>query len=154
MYTTNYKTISSSADRMAELLEIIPDKLHKFSVEDFRRKPGTDKWSKQETLGHLLDSASNNHQRFIRSQYEEVPKITYAQNDWVNYGMHNRIEKSQLINFWTDYNAYILTLIRLMPKENFARTCNSGDEQPRTIEYLFIDYVAHMEHHLKQIVDY
>ncbi len=40
------------------------------------------KWSKKEIIGHLINSATNNHQRFVRCQFETIPKIVYDQNKW------------------------------------------------------------------------
>src|SRR6187549_2095402 len=49
---------------------------------DRPRAPG--KWSPKQILGHLTDSAANNHQRFVRAQEQDPLKLPgYAQEHWV-----------------------------------------------------------------------
>ena len=43
----------------ARLLALTPDQA--------AARPGPDKWSPKEIIGHLIDSASNNHGRFVRA---------------------------------------------------------------------------------------
>ena len=38
-------------------------------------RPATGKWSKKEILGHLVDSAANNHQRFVRLQLQTAVEL-------------------------------------------------------------------------------
>jgi hypothetical protein len=120
---------------------------------NFKMKPSPTKWSKQEILGHLIDSATNNHQRFVRSQFEKIPKIPYDQNEWNKCNYYNSISKTQLVNFWKSYNEQILSLIELIPIGTLNNLCNTGGNENVTIDFLFNDYVEHTEHHLKQIVN-
>ena len=105
-------------------------------------------------LGHLIDSATNNHQRFVRAQFEQIPVIVYDQNNWNSYSHYNLLDSKQLILFWETYNRHILSLVRSIDPENLNRTCFNGGEQAQTIAWLFIDYVVHMEHHLQQMLTY
>jgi hypothetical protein len=72
--------ITHSINRLQDLLDVVPAKLSRIKDTDFVYKPAPDKWSKKEILGHLIDSAANNHQRFIRAQYENIPTIVYDPN--------------------------------------------------------------------------
>lgn len=71
--------MSISVQRLQYLIDIIPEKLAGINEREFGLKPAVTKWSKKEMLGHLIDSATNNHQRFIRVQYENAPVIVYDQ---------------------------------------------------------------------------
>ena len=51
--------------------EFLLDNLTLQSITDFEVKIDTNKWSKKEILGHLIDSAINNLQRFTEIQYSE-----------------------------------------------------------------------------------
>ena len=84
------------------------------------------KWSKKEVLGHLIDSATNNHRRLVQSQFEVAPLIAYDQNNWNKYNFYNQISSKQLISFWTIYNQQLVELIKLLPKESLLRECNTG----------------------------
>ena len=108
-------------------------------------------WSKKEILGHLIDSATNNHQRFVRGQFEFKPVIEYNQNKWNEFNYYHFIDSNQLITFWTVYNKQIIELISKIPKENLKKEVKINHHL-HTIEFLFIDYVNHLEHHLNQIL--
>ena len=139
--------------RLEYLCNTIPVLLNQLDENDFSNKPAPGKWSKKEILGHLIDSATNNHHRWVRAQFEDIPVLSYDQNKWNEFSYYNGMPAQQVISFWTAYNLQIAALIRLIPQQNLQRLCGIGG-QPVTLEWLFIDYVSHLEHHLKQIVDY
>ncbi len=105
-------------------------------------------------LGHLIDSATNNHHRFVRAQFEDSPLITYNADDWVAASGYQTMSTRHLMYFWQMYNLHILEVIRRMPKEMMERECHSGDDSPHTLAWLFDDYVVHLEHHLGEMVEY
>ena len=141
-----------NTDKLSVLLKNAPSLLLEQDDLEFKDKLSVNKWSKQEILGHLIDSAANNHQRFVRSQFEAVPVIPYDQNEWNKYNYYNEFSKTQLVEFWTVYNTQILQLAQLIPDELLSKECNPGNDEQYTIAYLFNDYVDHLEYHLKQII--
>jgi hypothetical protein len=80
---------------------MVPDKIKQVSAADFEHKPHPDKWSKKQILGHLIDSAANNHQRFIRIQYEDVPTVVYDQTQWNKLNHYQELDSRQAIMMWT-----------------------------------------------------
>ena len=100
------------------------------------------------------DSATNNHQRFVRGQFEEKPVIVYDQNKWTEFSFYQQIDGQQIIDFWTIYNRQLLGIIRHFPKENLLRECKTSNDKIYAISFLFNEYVAHVEHHLRQVVAY
>ncbi|MCE7038733.1 DinB family protein [Dyadobacter sp. CY312] len=146
--------IKKSIERLEYLCGTIPDLLLKIDEVDFSEKPIPEKWSKKEIIGHLIDSATNNHHRFIRGQYEEIPTISYDQNKWNQYNYYQQIDSSQIIAFWTAYNRQLLELIKRIPEEKLGCKVNTGSNNSFTIEFLVHDYVEHLEHHLRQVVEY
>lgn len=143
-----------SIHRLQYLCDNIPPVLRNIPEEDFSRKPKPEKWSKKQILGHLIDSAANNHQRFIRVQYEEMPAIVYNQNKWNELSHYNEKDSDQLIQLWTLYNQHLLYIIQNIPEKNLERKCNCGEPAPVTLQWLIDDYVKHLEHHLHQIIEY
>jgi len=139
--------------RLGYLCETIPDLLHKIPETEFAQKPSSDKWSKKEILGHLIDSAANNHQRFIRVQFEEKPTIVYDQENWNRFSKHNEANTDHLIELWTGYNRFLVNIIKEIPDEHLKRECHIGNDFTPTLGWLINDYVRHMEHHFRQIVD-
>lgn len=146
-------TSEQAANRLEYLCQIIPELLAKIPLEAFESKPAPEKWSKKEILGHLIDSATNNHQRFVRAQFEAEPFIRYDQNGWNEASGYSKMDREHLIAFWKIYNQHLVLLIRQIPKENLDRTCHTGEEA-HTLEWLIVDYVVHLEHHLRQLTDY
>lgn len=132
------------------IIDIVPDKLIELGEDEMSLKPLSGKWSKKEILGHLIDSATNNHQRFVRGQFEELPEIRYDQNKWNEFSFHQQIGSRQLIEFWTSYNKQLIEIIKRIPDENLKREVRVG-ENLFSLEFLIVDYVKHLEHHLDQI---
>jgi hypothetical protein len=125
------------------------------------RAPGT--WSPKQIIGHLIDSASNNHQRFIRAQFkDDLIFDGYNQDDWVRVQHYQSEDWTLLIALWKSFNLHILHAVEQIPdavlKEERVNH-NLGErafkpvphDQPATLEYFIIDYFDHMKHHLRQI---
>ncbi len=144
---------TNSIKRLQFLCDTLPDLMNQMDDASFSKKDDPNKWSKKEILGHLIDSATNNHQRFIRAQFEHNPEIVYDQVNWNRFSYYQQMNSRELIQFWLSYNKHLISLIKNMPKESLTRTCSvAGDLL--TLEFLIKDYVVHLEHHLKQITRY
>lgn len=134
-------------DQAEQSLLLLPDR----QVET---RPEDGKWSKKEILGHLIDSASNNHQRFVRAQLSSEIKLpAYDQKGWVNTQKYQDESWPALVRFWTSYNRHLFHVIRSMPAKSLQGRCFIGDNLPVTLEELIRDYVEHLKHHLKQILE-
>ena len=147
-------SIAYSIERLKYLCKTLPPALEGVDDETFSSKPSPDKWSKKEILGHLIDSATNNHQRFIRIQYEHEPVVSYDQNKWNELNNYNQFSKSQLIQFWLMYNQHLVEVFNMIPEDNLCRLGTSKDGQKHTLRFYVEDYFTHLEHHLKQLIPY
>lgn len=115
-------------------------------------KPAPEKWSPKEILGHLIDSAANNHQRFVRAQLAEAYEGPgYEQDAWVRVEAHNRRPWADLVTLWRAYNHHLAHVIRQIPEERLQTLCRIGANEPVTLGYVVEDYLAHLEHHVRQI---
>ena len=142
------KELNSSVTEFAE-------KFSRFSEEELSDKPILHKWSKKEVIGHLIDSGQNNLRRFIVSQYEnKSPKIVYEQDFWVKAVNYQKMNGKDVIDLWRLVNVQIANVLSSMDNKNCAKTCDTSknNEQLRTLEWLAIDYVKHLKHHLNQII--
>ncbi|MBL7931666.1 MAG: DinB family protein [Bacteroidia bacterium] len=146
--------VGHSIKRLNDLTIRIPSLLSSISEKDFTYKASAEKWSKKEILGHLIDSATNNHQRFVRLQFEQEPLISYNQNSWAQFSYHQTTPTDSLIKFWTTYNKYLIHIISEIPEKYYQNVCRLANGDRVTLEFLITDYVKHQEHHLKQIVNY
>ena len=141
-------------NRLTHLCEVMSDKLKSISDNEFSIKTAPGKWSKKEILGHLTDSAMNNIHRFVRTQYENVPFIIYAQNEWVSLQNYNSKNASEIIQLWEMLNRQVIHILENVPEKNYGLLCKTNEPEPVTLLWLAQDYVVHMEHHLHQIIDY
>jgi hypothetical protein len=141
--------------QVAEDLEnIITDFLSKdIHVKDWNYKAGPDKWTKKEIIGHLIDSAQINLQRFVRATYAENFKVTYDQVEWVNAQHYVSADLQELLELWRLLNRQIIRVLGNYPSDRLQVRCDTQKTTPEfyTIEYLARDYVHHLEHHLKAI---
>lgn len=138
---------TTTIQHLEYLCQTIPPQLEAMEEAAFAHKPAPDKWSPKEIIGHLIDSATNNHQRFVRAQFETEPHIVYDQNNWNTHSYYQQMPKAQVIGFWRAYNVHLVQLFRLIPAEHWNRVCRTN--APHPLSYILVDYVAHMEHHLR-----
>jgi hypothetical protein len=117
-----------------------------------RSAPG--KWSGKEIVGHLLDSAVNNHHRFVRAPLTGGAELVfprYEQDAWVAQQDHQSADWPRLVELWRAYNHHLAHVIRRIPPEALETVCRIGDNEPVSLGFLVEDYLAHLKHHLRQV---
>ena len=146
-------------------IETAEKQLLAISEQQSRISHAEGKWSPKEIMGHLIDSAANNHQRFVRAQFtDELAFSGYEQEDWVRVQGYNQEPWQQLVQLWKHYNLHLLHVMSLIPEQTRTkpRSTHNLDQiawktvaqnETVTLDYFIRDYVAHMKNHLKQITD-
>lgn len=115
-------------------------------------KPYPDKWSIKEILGHLVDSASNNHQRIVRMQeLPDIGTLSYEQSHWVNVQRYRSEPWNDLVNMWYFYNKHLAHIIGHIDPKFLTNVCDMDYGKPMTLQFVAEDYVRHLQHHLDQI---
>ncbi len=140
------------ATEMTQLVETTAAKLVLSDQGAVRVKPEPTKWSIQEILGHLIDSATNNHQRFVRAPEGGVlvfPK--YQQEAWVSVQQYNESSWLELVELWRLYNRHLSHVIAGIAEKRLSIECRIGPYEPVSLHYRVEDYLVHMKHHLYQI---
>lgn len=147
--------INHAIVRLKYQLQQFPGKFSSIPEKDLSDKPFPNKWSKKELLGHLIDSAANNHQRFMKSFLQPgIVRIEpYDQNKWVELNNYQYIPISDILNFWISYNNHLLKFISSIPEFMLNNKFDNGTKDLITLQFLINDYVDHMEHHISQILD-
>src|SRR5262249_13856077 len=101
--------MSAALDRLRFAVRTLPGVLSRFSEAESEQRPSPERWTKKEVLGHLIDSASNNHQRFVRGQITSGQDFAnYEQEQWVRLQNYQAARWVDLIDLWRAYNTHIL----------------------------------------------
>lgn len=122
------------------------------------------KWSPRQIIGHLIDSATNNHQRFVRAALQdEMAFPPYAQEEWVAVQRYQEAPWDELLTLWLAFNRHIANVMTTIPREARERvrshhnldqiaTYPPAHPAEATLEYFMLDYVDHLERHMRQIL--
>jgi uncharacterized damage-inducible protein DinB len=150
----------------AELLSVVENTAAKLAAisEDTSQKARVEgEWSVKQVLGHLIDSAANNHHRFVRAQLgDNLVFDGYKQEDWIRVQRYDEVAWMDLVNLWRAYNLHLAHVIEHIPDEVLTRqrSAHSLDkiafhpvpaDQSTTLLYLIQDYLDHMRDHLRQL---
>ncbi len=109
-------------------------------------------WTLKEILGHLVNSASNNHQRFIGLQFVgemQSPEYQKFHLEWIEREQLNGLDYADLILLWKQYNIFMSHLISDVDRSKLGNAFVM-ESKTLTLETLIVDYVNHLNGHLKQ----
>ena len=141
-------------DAILELKAAI-DELINTNVQsfDWNNKAAPDKWSAKEVIGHLIDSAQINLQRFVRCTYEENFKLTYEQVEWVAAQHYQNADINDLLALWRSLNLQIIRVLDNYQPDRLWAMCDNSKTgiSQHTVGWLAHDYADHLKHHLKQV---
>jgi hypothetical protein len=153
--------VPAAMQHLHRFIEEIPGRLAAFSIDELRARPAPGKWSKQEILGHLIDSAINNLKRFtdIQAMPQPYQVIRYQQDALVQVNDYQQLPLAHLLQLWQLLNRQIIYVVdRIRPAQlsllllpPTPQPPKGGVEETRTLEWLIVDYVLHMEHHWRQV---
>jgi|GEM_PF-115074 len=145
--------LGEEIQNLTMVLDDIYPKLAAMPIDIVKLYPAEGKWSIQQILGHLIDSAINNLPRFILSQWQDRVKVpTYEQNNWVNAQQYQCLEWKQTYELWWRLNQQVLSVWKKLPLESLDKTILIGDREPVNLMFVISDYGAHLQHHLDQIM--
>ena len=146
----------TAGETAAELHAVIGDALPLLQqADDARtmRRGKADGWCAREVLGHLIDSACNNHRRFILGQTPGLPKFDGYDGDvWVARQQYLDESWADIVSLWAAYNRHLRHVIARTPAEHLLMSATDPDGSgPVTVGFLMQDYVGHIRHHLEQV---
>lgn len=145
------------ADALADLLQAAIDRawpeVRGISEEQAGRPSKKDRWTPKQELGHLIDSAANNHMRFVRASLDgEYRGPAYDQEKWVDAHGYAATPWDDLLEFWRRYNDLLVQVVRRIPDGRLTVPCFIGSYPEMTLGFVIEDYVRHMQHHLDQLL--
>ena len=148
-----------------ETIDTAAPRLLQISEAQSEQPRAEEHWSAKQIIGHLIDSATNNHARFVLAQIkDDLVFPGYDQNGWVQIQHYQEAPWSQLVDLWRAYNLHLLHVMAHTPAGKMNNPCTQhslqtiafktvSKSEPVTLEYLMKDYVVHLKHHLNQIFD-
>jgi hypothetical protein len=150
-------------DELTATVRTTAARLRRVSDADAGTPPAPGKWSAKQVVGHLIDSASINHQRFVRATWQDdLVFPAYDQDAWVAAQDYQSAPWPELVDLWEQYNAHVARVMRSVPAavRLRERALHNLDElawqpvprdRPATLDSFMRDYVAHLQHHVRQI---
>ena len=147
--------VPTAMQHLNRFMEEIPGRYRALGIDVLRQRPAPGKWSKQEILGHLIDSALNNLKRFTDIQALPQPYQVqrYQQDALVMINDYQQLPLEHLLTTWQALNRQIVYLVDRIPPAKLSQLLllPPAATETKTLEWLIIDYVLHMEHHWRQV---
>ena len=128
--------------------------LRNLPAETIEARPNPGDWSVKEIVGHLVDSASNNHQRFVRLQVADglvLPDYSQDNDAWVSIQIYQSAPWNDLLALWRYFNLHLARVIRTVNQECIDHIWVVDQDTSITLGELMIDYLRHLKDHLQQI---
>ena len=151
---TSMPTLVETAAEIEMVIASWRPKLRGLDSDTVHARPAPERWSISEVIGHLVDSACNNHQRFVRAQRcTELVFPKYEQNEWVTAANYRTCNWESLIDLWYHYNRLIANMIRNIPESQLSTPCTITPYETCTLEFLVTEYLKHLHHHFRILDD-
>jgi DinB superfamily len=140
------------SEHLLRVVETAETKLREITEPESAHPTLPGGWSRKQVIGHLIDSASNNHQRFVRASLQTSLEFPgYDQNGNVSIQAPQEADWLLLVSLWSAYNRYLAHVIAHLPDSKLQTVCRIGSGEPVTLAFLASDYVTHLVHHLEQV---
>jgi hypothetical protein len=145
---------ASAADTLRHEIAAATPQLRALSEHVAAAGRGPGEWTRKEILGHLIDSASNNQQRFVLDTLGDTFQgPPYDQHHWVRVHAYADRPWAELVDLWAAFNRHLAFAMAAVPAHRLSTPCTIGDGPCETLGWLMEDYVTHLRHHLRQILD-
>ena len=109
-------------------------------------------WTRKQIVGHLLDSAANNRQRFVRAAADgSFAGPNYAQDAWVAAHGYAGQPWDTLLLWWEVEHEILAAVVDNVPEDRLEASCRLDDDAPVTLRFLIEVYIAHQRWHIAHL---
>ncbi len=108
----------------------------------------------RQIVGHLVDSASNNHQRIVRLQYNavlEFPDYRQDNDRWIVLQDYETSDWQELTALWKYYNLHLMHVIRAVRTDALDNRWADFEGNEVTLREMIAGYLDHLNLHLGEI---
>ena len=120
---SGYKTL---VDSFHDMIVNVPEEIAAIKLAE-------DKWSLKEIVGHLIDSASNNHQRFVRLQFDDLLDFPpYDGEKWVKIQKYHDMNWGRIVLLWHNYNCILINVIGCIENSSLSNVLGNCETIPKT----------------------
>lgn len=145
-------SVRELSDELLRLVAVAEPRLRAVSESESAEPLLAGGWSRKQVIGHLVDSASNNHQRFVRAALQTSLDFPgYDQSGNVRVQAIQEADWALLAGLWAAYNRFLAHVIAHLPVSKLETACRIGEGDAVTLGFLVEDYLTHLVHHLRQI---
>ncbi len=145
--------MQQTANHLRKTIRQVLPFLKNITDETASQKLSPDKWSKKEIIGHLIDSACNNQQKFVRIMAQpHLDFVGYDQDFWVNAQHYNTDSWTNLLKLWEFYNLHLAHVIENVNPKVLQNTITINGVGLFSLEFIMKDYAEHLKHHLMQVL--
>lgn len=140
------------SEKLLAVIETAEPRLREITALESSKPILSGGWSRKQVIAHLIDSASNNHQRFVRAALQAFLEFpNYDQEGNIRVQAPQEADWLLLVSLWAAYNRYLAHILAHLPASKLATPCRIGSRAPLSLESVAADYVTHLVHHLSQI---
>ncbi|WP_183307631.1 DinB family protein [Dysgonomonas hofstadii] len=148
------RDFNSIVDGVLDIVRNWEKRLLDLPVDVITEKRNSQDRTIKQLVGHLIDSASNNHQRMVRLQYNAeliFPDYTQHNDLWIALQHYQDMNWSDLVNLWKFYNLHIVHIIRNIDKSKLDNKWTDFEGNTVTLGNMIDGYLSHLQLHTKEI---
>ena len=137
-----------------QIISVWESKLLNLPVEVISQRKNSQNRTIKQLIGHLIDSASNNQQRMVRSQYNPeliFPDYTQSNDLWIAIQNYQESDWTNLVSFWKCYNLHIIQIIENVDVPKLDNTWADFEGNVVTLQEMLNGYLEHLKLHMSEI---
>ncbi len=146
--------LSIYTNEIKKIIDEWEDRLPALPEEIITQRRNHQNRTVKQLLGHLIDSASNNHQRMIRLQYNDnliFPDYTQDNDRWIAIQDYQHADWINLIGLWKSFNLHLIHLIESVDKSKLNNYWTDFEGNKTTLVDMIKGYPWHLNLHMNDI---
>ena len=145
---------SKITNGIVDIIESWELKLTNLPIETITLKRNNQNRTIKQILGHLIDSASNNHQRMIRLQYNTnltFPDYRQDNDLWIALQDFQTEDWNNLIQLWKYFNLHMVQVIKSVDQSKLDNYWHDFEGTKVSLKEMIEGYLWHINLHLNEI---